>query len=65
MDGTYASVYMDYYAGRAINQEDVRSTIGYRWWQRNLPDSPMLREIEAMMADSERDNNYLLLPGVL
>ena len=65
MAGTYASVYMDYYAGRAIDKEAVRSARGYRWWQRNLPDSPMLREMEAMMADSDRDNNYLLLPGVL
>ena len=65
MAGTYASVYMDYYAGRAINKEDVRSTKGYRWWQRNLPDSPMLQEMEAMMADSDRDNNYLLIPEAL
>ena len=65
MAGTYASVYMDYYAGRAINKEDVRSTKGYRWWQRNLPDSPMLQEMEAMMADSDRDNNYLLIPEAM
>ena len=64
MAGLYAGVYMDYYAGRVIDKAEVRSTLGYRWWQRNLPDSPMLKEMEAMMKDADRDNNYLMVPGV-
>ena len=54
----YAEIYMDYYAGRAIDARTVRSRKGYRWWQRNLPDSRMLEQMEAMMTDSNRDNNY-------
>ena len=63
MSGVYARVYMDYYAGRKIDQKAVRSSLGYQWWERNLPDSYLLREIEAMMADSDRDNNYYLWEG--
>ena len=54
----YAEIYMDYYARRAIDARTVRSRKGYRWWQRNLPDSRMLEQMEAMMTDSNRDNNY-------
>ena len=39
------------------------TSLGYQWWERNLPDSYLLREIEAMMADSDRDNNYYLWEG--
>lgn len=63
MAATYAEVYMDYYAGRKIDAEGVRSTRGYRWWVRNMPDSYLIRELDAMIEDSDRDNNYLLLPG--
>lgn len=63
MSGVYARVYMDYYAGRPIDRKAVRASAGYRWWERNLPDSYLLREIEAMMADSDRDNNYYLWEG--
>ena len=64
MASVYAGVYIDYYAGRKIDAGEVRSTNGYQWWLRNLPDSPLLRELNAMMADADRDNNYALLPGV-
>ena len=36
---------------------------GYRWWERNLPDSYLLREIDAMIEDSDQDNNYFGLRG--
>lgn len=62
MAATYAGVYIDYYAGREIDAKGVKNTIGYRWWERNMPDSYLLRELNAMIADSDRDNNYLLLP---
>lgn len=62
MSGVYAQVYMDYYAGRAIDKEQVKSTKGYRWWERNMPDSHLLREINAMMEDADRDYNYFMLP---
>ena len=62
MAATYAGVYIDYYAGREIDAKGIRSTKGYRWWQRNMPDSYLLRELDAMIADSDRDNNYFLLP---
>lgn len=62
MAATYAGVYIDYYAGRQIDAGGVRSTRGYRWWERNMPDSYLLRELNAMLEDSNRDNNYLLLP---
>ncbi len=64
MASVYAGVYIDYYAGRKIDEQGVRSSRGYQWWLRNLPDSPLLRELNAMMADADRDNNYALLPGV-
>ena len=62
MAATYAGVYIDYYAGRRIDAEDVRNTNGYRYWERNMPDSYLLRELNSMVTDSDRDNNYLLLP---
>lgn len=62
MASMYAAVYMDYYAGREIDEKGVKTSIGYRWWERNLPDSYLIRELNAMIADSDRDNNYLLLP---
>lgn len=61
MSGVYARVYMDYYAGREIDRQAVRASKGYRWWERNLPDSYLLREIDAMIEDSDRDNNYFWL----
>lgn len=64
MAAVYAQVYMDYYAGRQIVQEEIRDTKGYKWWERNLPDSRMLDEMERMMDDADRDNNYLVVPGV-
>ena len=64
MAAIYASAYMDYYAGREIDKEGVVQTKGYQWWLRNLPDSPLLKELDAMMADAKRDNNYALLPGI-
>ena len=64
MAAIYASVYIDYYAGREIDKRGVVRTDGYQWWLRNLPDSPLLKELDAMMADAKRDNNYALLPGV-
>lgn len=64
MAAIYAQVYMDYYAGRKIEQEEIRGTKGYQWWERNLPDSRMLDEMERMMEDADRDNNYLMVPGV-
>ena len=36
----------------------------YRWWERNMPDSYLLKELDAMIDDSDRDNNYMLLPEV-
>lgn len=62
MAEVYASVYIDYYAGRRIDAKGVRSSRGYRWWQRNMPDSYLLKELDAMIDDSDRDNNYMLLP---
>lgn len=59
----YAQIYMDYYAGRAIDPGQVYSTKGYQWWERNLPDSYLLREIRAMMEDADRDNNYYFWQG--
>ena len=63
MAATYAGVYIDYYAGRKIDAKGIRNTKGYRWWQRNMPDSYLLRELDSMITDSDRDNNYFLLPG--
>lgn len=62
MASVYAAVYMDYYAGRKIDVKGVKTSEGYRWWERNLPDSYLMRELNSMLADSDRDNNYLLLP---
>ena len=62
MAATYAGVYIDYYAGRKIDAKGIRNTKGYRWWQRNMPDSYLLRELDSMITDSDRDNNYFLLP---
>ena len=62
MAAAYAGVYIDYYAGREIDAKGIRSTKGYRFWERNMPDSYLLRELNAMIADSDRDNNYFLLP---
>ncbi len=62
MARVYASVYIDYYAGRRIDAKGVRSSRGYQWWQRNMPDSKLLQELNAMIEDSDRDNNYRLLP---
>ena len=62
MAATYAGVYIDYYAGRKIDAKGIRNTKGYRWWQRNMPDSYLLRELDSMIMDSDRDNNYFLLP---
>lgn len=61
MSGVYARVYMDYYAGRAIDKRQVQSSKGYRWWERNMPDSRMLREIDLMMEDADRDYNYFMM----
>ena len=62
MAATYAGVYIDYYAGRKIDAKGIRNTKGYRWWQRNIPDSYLIRELDSMITDSDRDNNYFLLP---
>ena len=62
MAATYAGVYIDYYAGREIDVKGIKSTKGYRFWERNMPDSYLIRELDAMIADSDRDNNYFLLP---
>lgn len=62
MAAVYTGVYIDYYAGRQIDAKGVRSSKGYRWWQRNMPDSYLLRELDSMIEDSDRDNNYFLLP---
>ena len=62
MAAVYAAVYMDYYAGREIDAKGVKSSKGYRFWERNMPDSYLLRELDAMIADSDRDHNYFLLP---
>ena len=62
MAATYAGVYIDYYAGRKIDAKGIRNTKGYRWWQRNMPDSYLVRELDSMITDSDRDNNYFLLP---
>ena len=59
---TYADVYIDYYAGRKIDAKGVRTSEGYTWWERNLPDSYLLKELNSMINDADRDNNYLLLP---
>ncbi len=40
----------------------MRTSQGYTWWERNLPDSYLLKELNSMINDSDRDNNYLLLP---
>lgn len=62
MAAIYAAVYIDYYAGREIDAKGVKSSRAYRFWQRNMPDSYLIRELDAMIADSDRDNNYFLLP---
>ena len=62
MAAAYAGVYIDYYAGREIDARGIKNTKGYRFWERNMPDSYLLRELDAMIADSDRDNNYFLLP---
>lgn len=59
---TYADVYIDYYAGRKIDAKGVKTSEGYTWWERNLPDSYLLKELNSMINDADRDNNYLLLP---
>lgn len=62
MAKTYADVYIDYYAGRKIDAKGIRTSEGYTWWERNLPDSYLIKELNAMINDADRDNNYLLLP---
>ena len=62
MAETYADVYIDYYAGRKIDAKGIRTSEGYTWWERNLPDSYLIKELNAMINDADRDNNYLLLP---
>ena len=59
---TYADVYIDYYAGRKIDAKGVRTSEGYTWWERNLPNSYLLKELNSMINEADRDNNYLLLP---
>ena len=34
MAEVYASVYIDYYAGRRIDAKGIRSSKGYRWWEK-------------------------------
>ena len=51
-----------YYAGRKIDAKGIRTSEGYTWWERNLPDSYLIKELNAMINDADRDNNYLLLP---
>ena len=63
MSSLYAQVYMDYYAGRKIDKKAVSETKGYRFWERNLPDSRLLDEINRMMDDADRDNNYWSTEG--
>ena len=58
MAETYADVYIDYYAGRKIDAKGIRTSEGYTWWERNLPDSYLIKELNAMINDADRDNNF-------
>lgn len=62
MTGLYADLYQDYYAGRIIDSKAVYGSVPWQWWIRLLPESRQVREMRAMVGDSEKDNNYLYLP---
>ncbi len=51
MAETYADVYIDYYAGRKIDAKGIRTSEGYTWWERNLPDSYLIKELNSMIND--------------
>ena len=63
MTGLYADLYQDYYAGRVIDAKETYGSLAWQWWMRLLPDSRQVKEMRAMVGDSEKDNNYLYLPA--
>ena len=68
MAEVYASVYIDYYAGRRIDAKGIRSSKGYRWWERNMPDSYLLKELAARTealraADPHAFSDHVLRPS--
>lgn len=63
MTGLYADLYQDYYAGRIINSKETYGSVAWQWWMRLLPKSRQVREMRAMVGDSDKDNNYLYLPA--
>ncbi len=63
MTGLYADLYQDYYAGKVIDAKAVYGSLPWQWWMRLLPNSRQVREMRAMVGDSEQDNNYLYLPA--
>lgn len=57
MAGLYGWLNRAYCAGTPIDAKEVRTDEAYRLWERNLPDSRMFEEIDAILRDTGEDHN--------
>lgn len=53
----YGDINRDYCEGIPIDGEEIRSEEAFRLWQRNLPDSKLFVEIDAILRDTGQDHN--------
>lgn len=60
----YADVYAGYCAGLKLDQRETIRSWEYRQWQQCWPDSKPAGELEAMIRDSCKDYNDLILEGL-
>lgn len=61
MSSLYGSLNQAYCAGIPIDRKAVEEDQAYRLWERNLPDSPMFREMEMILRDATKNHNGLLV----
>lgn len=55
MASVYAELYYDYCCGNRMSWEPVRTTAGYKLWQRVLPDGVYTKRIAQMIEDVRED----------
>lgn len=55
MASVYAELYYDYCCGNKMSWEPVRTTAGYKLWQRVLPDNVYTKRISQMIEDVRED----------
>lgn len=58
----YSQLNSAYCAGKPVDFSKIKKSAAFEQWERNRPESKLFDDIMAIIQDSDRDNNFLVVP---